>query len=198
VSDSNPRNADHQSHLLSFDRLARLEYDWDGDGAEIPAAQVIERARATILLAEQNSLTIGDIDPDVLGGVAILLRSTDGSREVWVAIMNNGHDSAIASTNHAPAWRERWTDETMDHVVLFLNAPNERSDAWRQALHEAGETWFRGYAERSDVTVEWLRENGQDVAPCDCDEPECMGWQCVDVAAHARWLAAMRPKKDCA
>jgi hypothetical protein len=35
----------------------------------------------------------------------------------------------------------------------------------------------QGYAERSDVTVEWLHEQGLEAVPCDCEEPDCKGWQ---------------------
>ena len=34
-----------------------------------------------------------------------------------------------------------------------------------------------GYAGRSGVTVEWLRVNGREAAPCDCGECGCEGWQ---------------------
>lgn len=33
------------------------------------------------------------------------------------------------------------------------------------------------YAERSGVTVEWLRQHGREPAPCDCGDMECEGWQ---------------------
>ena len=33
------------------------------------------------------------------------------------------------------------------------------------------------YAERSGVTVDWLREHDQIALPCDCGESSCEGWQ---------------------
>lgn len=39
------------------------------------------------------------------------------------------------------------------------------------------EEFAAGYAERSGVTVEWLKEHGREVRPCDCDYVECEGWQ---------------------
>ena len=33
------------------------------------------------------------------------------------------------------------------------------------------------YAARIDVPVEWLREHGRKVVPCDCGEDFCEGWQ---------------------
>ena len=37
----------------------------------------------------------------------------------------------------------------------------------------------QGYAERSGVTVEWLRDNDYCAFPCDCEEDGCNGWQMV-------------------
>jgi hypothetical protein len=58
------------------------------------------------------------------------------------------------------------------------------------AEHEGGK-WCAGarpdiefaaaYAKRSGVTVEWLKLHGREVAPCDCGEPECEGWQMAHV-----------------
>ena len=39
------------------------------------------------------------------------------------------------------------------------------------------EEFERQYAERSGITVERLRELGRIVAPCDCGEEYCEGWQ---------------------
>jgi len=38
------------------------------------------------------------------------------------------------------------------------------------------EEFERRYAERSGVTVEWLREMGRVVVPCDCGDRICEGW----------------------
>ena len=35
----------------------------------------------------------------------------------------------------------------------------------------------QGYADRSGVTVEWLREMGREARPCSCDYEGCEGWQ---------------------
>jgi hypothetical protein len=43
-----------------------------------------------------------------------------------------------------------------------------------------GEEFERAYAERSGVTVEWLREQGRVARPCHCGEPGCEGWQSVN------------------
>lgn len=39
------------------------------------------------------------------------------------------------------------------------------------------------YAARTGVTVEWLREHGREVRPCDCGEDICEGWR----MAHVRY-----------
>lgn len=39
------------------------------------------------------------------------------------------------------------------------------------------EEFERQYAERSGITVERLRELGRIVAPCDCGDELCEGWQ---------------------
>lgn len=39
------------------------------------------------------------------------------------------------------------------------------------------EAFARRYAERSGVTVEWLRAHGQIAVPCRCDYDGCEGWQ---------------------
>lgn len=33
------------------------------------------------------------------------------------------------------------------------------------------------YAARSRTTVDSLRRMGREALPCDCGEPECLGWQ---------------------
>ena len=35
----------------------------------------------------------------------------------------------------------------------------------------------KAYAERSGVTVEWLHQQGQFAAPCDCGETGCKDWK---------------------
>ncbi len=40
------------------------------------------------------------------------------------------------------------------------------------------EEFESAYANRSGVTVDWLRER-RHIVKCDCDEAECEGWACV-------------------
>lgn len=39
------------------------------------------------------------------------------------------------------------------------------------------EQFEQGYAERSKLTVEQLRELGCEAVPCDCSDPTCCGWR---------------------
>ncbi len=45
-----------------------------------------------------------------------------------------------------------------------------------------------GYAKRSDVTVEWLHEQGEMGVPCGCEEKGCRGWQMVSLGALQRHI----------
>ena len=42
------------------------------------------------------------------------------------------------------------------------------------------EDFERKYAEKSGVTVEYLRVHRQVAIPCDCEDPICSGWQMVN------------------
>ena len=55
------------------------------------------------------------------------------------------------------------------------------------------EEFERQYAERSGVTVDWLRALGRIVAPCDCGEEGYEGWQSTTadrLADEQRWKTA--------
>lgn len=43
------------------------------------------------------------------------------------------------------------------------------------------EQFAREYAQRSNTTVEFLREHGQEVRPCVCGDKNCIGWQMAHV-----------------
>lgn len=48
-------------------------------------------------------------------------------------------------------------------------------------MTKTAESFAQEYAERSGVTVEWLREQGREARPCSCDYEGCEGWQMVNV-----------------
>ena len=53
---------------------------------------------------------------------------------------------------------------------------------------EEFEEW---YAANSGVTVQQLREWGRIVAPCDCGEEVCQGWQSVEDTCCDDWWASL-------
>jgi len=52
----------------------------------------------------------------------------------------------------------------------------------------SAEEFATAYAQRSGVTVEWLRQQGREVRPCDCDYEDCQGWQMAHVR-EGEWFA---------
>ncbi len=53
----------------------------------------------------------------------------------------------------------------------------------------------QGYAKRSRVTVEWLKEQGLEAGPCDCDYDDCEGWRMNHVKEDEwfdRYMAELR------
>ena len=55
------------------------------------------------------------------------------------------------------------------------------------------------YAERSGVTVEWLKENGREVRPCDCGDEMCEGWQMAHVRSDLefeKYMATLERPAD--
>jgi hypothetical protein len=56
----------------------------------------------------------------------------------------------------------------------------------------------QAYAERSNVTVEWLKSIGRRVVPCSCDHPDCPGWQMGHSATYATdevWMYTKRQEE---
>ena len=43
------------------------------------------------------------------------------------------------------------------------------------------------YAQRSDVTVEWLHKHGRHGVTCDCGEVFCEGWQMAYLTDSPHW-----------
>ena len=56
------------------------------------------------------------------------------------------------------------------------------------------EEFARAYAERSGVTVEWLKANGREGRPCDCGWAACTGWQMAYVREDEWFEAKMRER----
>ena len=63
---------------------------------------------------------------------------------------------------------------TMQELAEALRPPDPRP---RNEWPTTAEQFAKEYADRSGVTVEWLKENGRQPRPCDCGESDCEGWQ---------------------
>lgn len=64
---------------------------------------------------------------------------------------------------------KRLLSRELKRIVRFLRG--------RPALTAA--EFERAYAERSEVTVEWLRAQGRVVRRCKCGDEMCEGWQSI-------------------
>ena len=60
----------------------------------------------------------------------------------------------------------------------------------------SAEEFAAEYASRSGVTVEWLRQHGREVKPCDCDYEECEGWQMAHVREEQFWREAIEARRE--
>ena len=58
-----------------------------------------------------------------------------------------------------------------------------------------GEEFADGYAKRSGVTAQWLKEHGRGPRPCDCGERGCEGWQMTLVREEEWFRKAMSGDK---
>lgn len=79
-------------------------------------------------------------------------------------------------------------------IAESMSQPPDQRTAWilkRKAEIAAGgtepkplakavitaEEFTKGYAMRSGVPVQWLKDQGMVAEPCDCGDDECPGWQ---------------------
>ena len=95
--------------------------------------------------------------------------------------------AAMATINSRHAGRG---ERILAVAVERLAQENARLTLSRQQFEQ-------GYAKRSGVTVEWLREVGREARPCDCDEPDCPGWQMAHVGPGSDWLRADEAEARC-
>lgn len=95
--------------------LHEVQADWDDEGAPAPAPTAIENAITAFLGAMDHGLDPDEVEPDVLGGVALRFFSRVSRRQVWVSCLNNGSTSFImadvsdirtGSGEVAPFWPE--------------------------------------------------------------------------------------------
>jgi hypothetical protein len=103
--------------LEQLEDLYHLELGWDYDSAPPPTLEALSRAEAIIRWANESGLSITEVDPDVLGGVAIMLGSS--RCEIWISCMNDGSDTLVLSEGEA-AGGIPWSEDTKDLIVTFL------------------------------------------------------------------------------
>jgi hypothetical protein len=58
------------------------------------------------------------------------------------------------------------------------------------------EEFIQRYADRSNVTPEWLIEQGMIAVECSCGADNCHGWQMIDKAIHKSNLEVMGHYSD--
>lgn len=100
--------------------LAGLEDGWDEEGAPRPSPEAIARSRA-VLHAIRDDLddATASVEPDVIGGVAILLEADD--RQVWIACMNSGATTVAVSQGIRVVFHAAWDSETAARALAILH-----------------------------------------------------------------------------
>ena len=76
-----------------FDHLYAFAQNWDGEGADPPSAEAIDRARKIVGAGTSVGFKPQEVDADVLGGVAIWY--TVGAKRVWISCMNSRQSSFV-------------------------------------------------------------------------------------------------------
>lgn len=81
---------------LRFSELGALQHGWDADGeAPPPNAAAIANAKAMLQALIHEGARVGDIDADVMGGIALYFYAD--SRVLWIACYNHGAVVAVGS-----------------------------------------------------------------------------------------------------
>lgn len=101
------------------------------------------------------------------------------------ATMKCGHCNRAVWVLHVGAGPGFCCECVHVHRLWQALGGNQYCNADSLAEHASGKwceepPWLlfaRLYAERSGITVEWLKEHGREVRPCACGEIDCMGWQ---------------------
>ena len=104
----------------SFDEMRQLADDWDEEGAPRPSDDAIERAHEVLRWLDEDGIQAFDlcVDPDVLGGVGVLIWRDRESR-AWVSCDNKGRDTVVCSD--ADGVRAfPWGDEGRALLSVFL------------------------------------------------------------------------------
>jgi hypothetical protein len=104
------------------------------------------------------------------------------ARAVIDALCLRGH-SASKEWNDLCLLVGRYCEPFLSEAAPSMDLLGDRAekaeaerDELKVEIERLRDRFEQSYATRSGVTVEWLREHGQHVVPCDCDDPGCPGW----------------------
>jgi hypothetical protein len=111
------------SHVWKSE-LEALEPNWDDEGAPTPSADTISKAVDIATWAVRSGLLVESVDPDVLGGVAVYLKSGEPKLRAWVSILNNGRRSIVIDADGSVKGRQ-----LDDEGLRWLSAQFVKSDA---------------------------------------------------------------------
>lgn len=101
-----------------LDELALFNDNWDGEGAPAPTSFTLEIAKEVIKWANKHNLLITQIDPDVLGGVAIWFEKD--IKKVWFSFKNSG-DYSIVFMQNDNIDNDMFCPDALERVIDFLN-----------------------------------------------------------------------------
>jgi hypothetical protein len=99
-------------------QLRELLPNWDGEGADLPSEEAINKTKEIVAWANLHNLDIESIDPDVLGGTGIYLRGVN-NRTAWIAILNH-QNPTIVITQDRRTTGCRVDKQSLEGLKLFL------------------------------------------------------------------------------
>jgi hypothetical protein len=106
--------------MTKLTKIAALSEGWDREGAAPPDNEAIGRAARTVAWAWKQGFQVDDVDADVLGGVAVFIRT--GERSVWISIMNGGQGGALFSVRGEVQAHDPFApSELLPCVAAFLH-----------------------------------------------------------------------------
>lgn len=117
---------DSTEWLEKLDSLMDLSENWDDEGAQAPSRSACDRARSVLDWARKHSLTIADVDSDVLGGVAVWL-SSPADRRAWISCMNDGRDSVVVLEGDTGR-HTTWSAEGQREILAFFSGNYESAN----------------------------------------------------------------------
>lgn len=101
-------------------QLRELSPNWDGEGADVPSEEAINKTKELVTWAVQNNLNIESVDPDVLGGTGIYLNGVN-NRSAWIAILNHQNPTIVITLDRKTTGC-RVDEQSLEGLKLFLTA----------------------------------------------------------------------------